>query len=182
MDIQPITTTETLTADRRWLLSLHGSDMNKTVTLDLSKFTTGTHYTAAANGLPNRLKSGLPNARVLLVSIPDIKRLWQVGKGNLGALTAWSLFGVCQSMLANPTSTATADNQRRDRVRQRVIDFNGQLAAACAAYGANCAFDNNAIFNYPFVLSQISTWDYFHPNTSGQTVLAGVSYTAGFNW
>lgn len=64
MDIQPITTTETLTADRRWLLSLHGSDMNKTVTLDLSKFTSGTHYTAAANGLPNRLKSGLPLGKI----------------------------------------------------------------------------------------------------------------------
>lgn len=64
MDIQPITTTETLTADRRWLLSLHGSDMNKTVTLDLSKFTAGTHYTAAANGLPNRLKSGLALGKI----------------------------------------------------------------------------------------------------------------------
>ncbi|MFE1949916.1 head decoration protein [Streptomyces sp. NPDC059524] len=64
MDIQPITTTETLTADRRWLLSLHGSDMNKTVTLDLSKFTSGTHYVAAANGLPNRLKSGLPLGKI----------------------------------------------------------------------------------------------------------------------
>jgi hypothetical protein len=64
VDIQPITTEETVTASRPWLLSLHGSDMNKTVTLDLSKFTAGTHYTAAANGLPNRLKSGLPLGKI----------------------------------------------------------------------------------------------------------------------
>jgi Bacteriophage lambda head decoration protein D len=64
VDIQPITTTETVTADRRWLRSLHGSEMNKTITLDLSKFTAGTHYTAAANGLPNRLKSGLPLGKI----------------------------------------------------------------------------------------------------------------------
>ena len=64
MDIQPTTTTETVTADRPWLLSLHGSDANKTVTLDLSKFTAGTHYTAAANGTPNRLKSGLPLGKI----------------------------------------------------------------------------------------------------------------------
>ena len=44
------------------------------------------------------------------------------------ARTAWSLFGICKSMLANPTSTAAADTARRDRVRQRVVDFNAQLA------------------------------------------------------
>jgi len=155
---------------------------NDACTSSESSMTSVSAYRASIDTALGRLKTGLPNAKVLLVSIPDIKRLWQVGKGNLGALTAWSLFGVCQSMLANPTSTATADNQRRDRVRQRVIDFNGQLAAACAAYGANCAFDGNAVFNYPFVLSQVSQWDYFHPNESGQGVLAAASYAAGFNW
>lgn len=129
-----------------------------------------------------RLKSGLPNARILVISVPDIHRLWSVGKGSLAARTAWGLFGICQSMLANPTSNAQADVDRRNRVRQRVIDYNQQLAAACAAYGSNCAFDNNAVFNYPFVLDQLSGWDYFHPNASGQAVLASVSYAAGFGW
>ncbi|SCG73751.1 GDSL-type esterase/lipase family protein [Micromonospora coxensis] len=130
----------------------------------------------------NRLKAGLPNARVLVVSVPDIHRLWYVGKGSGSARSAWSLFGICQSMLANPTSTQQADVDRRNRVRQRVIDFNTQLAQACAAYGPNCDFDDNAVFNYPFALSQVSTWDYFHPNTSGQAVLASVSYANGFGW
>jgi lysophospholipase L1-like esterase len=128
------------------------------------------------------LKTRLPNARVAVISIPDIKRLWYVGHTNLDAVSTWSLFGICQSMLANSTSTAQADEDRRNRVRQRVIDFNTQLAEACAAYGPNCDFDDNAVFNYPFVLSQVSTWDYFHPNVSGQNVLAGISYAAGFNW
>lgn len=128
------------------------------------------------------LKGGLPNARVALISIPDVKRLWEVGKGSSSARSAWSLFGICQSLLANPTSTAAADVARRDRVRQRVVDFNAQLAQACAAYGSNCDFDDNAVFNYPFALSQVSTWDYFHPNTAGQAVLAQISYTAGHNW
>lgn len=64
MDIQPTTTQETVTADRPWLLSLFGSEANKTITLDLSKFTSGTHYTPAANGLPNLLKSGLPLGKI----------------------------------------------------------------------------------------------------------------------
>jgi hypothetical protein len=33
-----------------------------------------------------------------------------------------------------------------------------------------------------FVLSQVSSWDYFQPNTSGQAVLAQQSSANGFNW
>lgn len=155
---------------------------NDACTSSESTMTPVTTFRANIDAALARLKSGLPNARVLVISVPDIQRLWSVGRTSAGARTAWSLFGICQSMLANPTSTAQADVDRRNRVRQRVIDFNGQLAAACAAFGSNCTFDNNAVFNYPFVLGQLSGWDYFHPNTSGQAVLASVSYSAGFNW
>jgi hypothetical protein len=117
---------------------------------------------------------------VFIASVPDIQRLWFVGKGSFSARTAWSAFGVCQSMLARPTSTQQSDVDRRQRVRQRVIDFNTQLAEACAAYGPTCKFDGNAVFNYPFMLSQVSTWDYFHPNTGGQQILAQITYQAGF--
>jgi lysophospholipase L1-like esterase len=139
-------------------------------------------FRASIDAALGTLRSGLPGVRVELISIPDVKRLWAAGKGNFGALSAWGLFGICQSLLANPTSTAAADEARRDRVRQRVIDYNSQLAQACAAFGSNCAFDHNAVFNTPFALAQISTWDYFHPNPSGQHVLAQASYAAGFNW
>ncbi|HET8657505.1 MAG TPA: SGNH/GDSL hydrolase family protein [Micromonosporaceae bacterium] len=128
------------------------------------------------------LKAGLPNARILVVSIPNVHRLWEVGRVSFSAVSTWSLFGICQSLLANPNSFAQADIDRRNRVRQRVVDFNAQMAQACVAYGANCRFDNNAVFNYPFVLSQVSGWDYFHPNTSGQAILASLSYTNGYNW
>jgi lysophospholipase L1-like esterase len=128
------------------------------------------------------LKSGLPSAKVFIVSVPDIKRLWFVGKDSSSARAAWSTFRICQSMLANPTSTAPADVARRDRVRQRVVEYNQQYAAACAAYGSNCLFDRNTAFNYPFALSQVSGWDYFHPNATGQRVLAQISYSAGFGW
>lgn len=130
----------------------------------------------------NTLRTNLPNTRVFIGSIPDIKRLWYIGHTNLDALFFWSVGSICQSMLANPTSTAQADVDRRNRVRQRVVDFNTQLAQACAAYGPNCKFDNNAIFNYQFVISQVSGWDYFHPNREGQRVLAAVSYANGFTW
>lgn len=155
---------------------------NDACTSSESTMTSVTTFRSQINSALSRLKSGLPNAKLYVVSIPDIKRLWYVGKDSSSARSAWDAFNICQSMLANPTSTSAEDEARRDRVRQRVIDYNTQLAQACAAYGTNCRFDGNAIFNYPFVLSQVSGWDYFHPNTEGQRVLADVSYRAGFGW
>ncbi|MEU0837204.1 head decoration protein [Streptomyces sp. NPDC005969] len=65
MDIQPMTTTETVTADRRWLRNLHGSGMNATITLDVSKFTSGTHYLPAGAKTPQAVfKSGLPLGQI----------------------------------------------------------------------------------------------------------------------
>ena len=128
------------------------------------------------------LKNGLPNTKVLIASIPSVYRLWEIGYTTGDALTAWNSFGICQSMLKDPTSFAQADVDRRDRVRQRNIDFNTQLAEACTLYGPNCKFDGNAVFNYPFVLGQVSGWDYFHPNKAGQKVLADVTWANGFTF
>jgi len=119
---------------------------------------------------------------VFIASIPDLKRLWAIGKDSSSARSTWALFGICQSMLANPGSTAAADSARRDRVQQRVRDYNAALAAACVAYGDHCRYDGGAVFGYPFTLSQVSTWDYFHPNTSGQAALAAVTWPTSYGW
>jgi len=155
---------------------------NDACTSSESTMTDVTTYRSQLDTALATLKNGLPNAAIFVASVPDIYRLWYIGHTSSSAVSAWNGFGICQSMLANPTSTAQADVDRRARVRQRVIDYNTQLAQACTNYGANCKFDGNAIFNYQFVLSQVSTWDYFHPNKSGQAVLASVSYAAGFGW
>jgi lysophospholipase L1-like esterase len=155
---------------------------NDACTSSEGSMTPVTTFRSQINTALGTIKSGLPDTKVFIASIPDIKRLWFIGKDNGTARFYWSAGGICQSMLANPTSTAQADEDRRNRVRQRVIDFNTQLAQACAAYGANCKFDNNAVFNYPFVLSQVSGWDYFHPNRDGQRVLAAVTYAQTFTW
>ncbi|MFC4591431.1 SGNH/GDSL hydrolase family protein [Sphaerisporangium corydalis] len=127
------------------------------------------------------LTTGLPNALIFVASVPDIKRLWEVGKDSSSARTAWSALSICQSMLARPRSTDAADAERRDRVRQRVADFNAVLARVCGEQAA-CRYDGGAVFGYPFALSEISTWDYFHPNATGQRRLADVTYAAGYGW
>lgn len=119
--------------------------------------------------------------KVFVSSIPDIYRLWEIGKDSSSARWAWSSFGICQSMLDNPTSTHPDDEARRQRVRQRVIDFNTSMVSVCAVY-VNCKDDGGAVFGYQFLLSHMSGWDYFHPNESGQAVLADVTFAAGFEW
>jgi hypothetical protein len=65
VDIHPYTTQEELFVGRPWLLNFHGSGMNETITLDLSKFSLGTHYTAPSAFQPeNKLKSGLPLGKI----------------------------------------------------------------------------------------------------------------------
>lgn len=125
------------------------------------------------------LSAGLPHTLVFVASVPNVKRLWYIGKDSWAARTAWSTYDICQSLLARPLSTLQADVDRRARVRQRVIDYNTALATVCAEY-ATCRFDQNAVFDYKFTLSQVSTWDYFHPNTSGQAALASVTWKQSF--
>jgi lysophospholipase L1-like esterase len=133
------------------------------------------------NGLA-RLKKGLPKSRVLVVSIPDLYRLWQVGHTSTDAVRVWNRLHVCPSMLADPTSTATADEDRRRAVRDRVDDYNDELHAACKAYGKRCRWDGGSAHEVRFGLDQVNHVDYFHPNAEGQHKLAEVTYPARFTW
>jgi lysophospholipase L1-like esterase len=125
--------------------------------------------------------TGLPTARVFVVSIPDVYRLWLIFRNDPRAVLSWRLTGFCRSMLARPTSTAAADEARRQRVRQRVVDYNGQLKQVCVLY-VQCRFDENAVFEYPFREEHVSTRDYFHPSLAGQRTLADVTWAAGYQF
>jgi lysophospholipase L1-like esterase len=127
------------------------------------------------------LGAGSPQTLVYVVSIPDVYRLWQVLHRNPLARLTWRLTGFCRSMLANPGSTAPADMARRQRVRQRIVEYNSTLAGVCARY-IRCRFDGNAVFEYPFQPRHVSTRDYFHPSREGQRVLAHVSWEAGYDF
>ncbi len=154
-----------------------GNDLcTSTVDAMTSVDTFRTQFTAAMN----TITSGLPSANVYVVSIPNVYHLWELFKDNGSARTTWAAFNVCQSLLANPLSTADADVARREAVRQRNVDFNTVLAQVCVAYATQCHFDRNAVFNTVFAASDVSTRDYFHPTVAGQAKLASVTWTAGY--
>ncbi len=122
------------------------------------------------------VKKGAPKARVLVVSIPDLYRLWQLGHDDAGAVRAWNR-GICQSLLANPTSTAKADEQRRRQVADRIDAYNRELAAACRAYGKRCRWDGGKVHQVRFSLDLVNRLDYFHPSTEGQARLAEATWS-----
>lgn len=128
-----------------------------------------------------RLKKGLPKARVLVVSIPDLYRLWELGHDDENAVRAWSR-GVCPALLARPTSAADADEDRRQRVDDRVDAYNAELRSACRAYGRKCRWDGGDAHAVRFSLDLVNELDYFHPDVQGQNKLAEVTYPGRFTW
>jgi len=128
------------------------------------------------------LSTNLPKTRVFVASIPDLLRLWEVEHRDRLAQVVWYVGSICQSMLDHPTSTDDGDVARRNRVHQRVADFNEQLRDACAAYGRLCRFDGNAVFDHQFTAGEVSSWDAFHPDASGQRLIAELTSADGFDW
>jgi lysophospholipase L1-like esterase len=159
-------------------IEMGGNDVCKSTEAQMTSVST---YQAQFQTAMTTLTNGLPNAHIFVASIPDVYRLWFVAKDTEAARNFWSTFGICQSMTANPLSTAPADVDRRDRVRQRNIDYNTALATVCAQY-ANCRFDGNFVFSQQFDLTDVSSTDYFHPSFSGQTGFAIGTYAVGWNW
>lgn len=65
MSIQPYTTSVTVTANRDWLASRHGTDSTETITLDLTKLTKNTHYVEPTATQPHGyIRSGVPVGRI----------------------------------------------------------------------------------------------------------------------
>jgi lysophospholipase L1-like esterase len=147
---------------------------NDACTSSVSTMTSTAAFQANVTTALTTLKNA-GTAHIFVASIPSLTRLYNLEKSSFSARFVWAILGVCKSMLANPTSTSAADVARRATVQQRVDDFNAVLATACAAT-TNCTWDNNAVANYAFAKSDISTTDYFHPSVSGQATLARITW------
>ena len=118
-----------------------------------------------------RLKKGLPRARVLVVSLPNVYRVWEIGHTHRPALTVWRA-GICPNLLRNPTSTAEEDVNRRRWSRITTQRDPGGLPR----YGSHCRTQHRAS---AFDLNS-QRLDYFHP--SHREGLAEETYPGRFTW
>jgi lysophospholipase L1-like esterase len=121
------------------------------------------------------VKNRARDAVVLVASIPDLHRLWEIGRDEDRVVRAWAR-GVCPALLADPRSHADADADRRAAFAERVDAYNRQLAAACRAYGRRCHWDGGAVHRVSFTLDMLNSLDYFHPDADGQNALADATY------
>jgi lysophospholipase L1-like esterase len=147
----------------------------------IGDMTSRNDFQAQFSAALHTLRAGLPKARVLVVSIPDVYHVWEVAHTKRIAQDVWGL-GVCQSLLANPTSTASADVARRQQFKDRVDAYDSVMAAACKDYGSRCRYDNGAAHSVAFTIDELNSLDYFHPDDLGQDHLAKVTYPDTFTW
>jgi lysophospholipase L1-like esterase len=120
------------------------------------------------------LREASPKTQVLVGSVPDLKRLWSIGRTSEASKGLWKL-GICPSMLADPDDLGAAATSRRDSVQDRVEEYNAVLKDVCAK-DKLCRFDGGALYKYRFGTAQLSTVDWFHPSTGGQKLLAELAY------
>lgn len=137
---------------------------------------------AGLNTLVGNLPSG---ATVYVVGIPDVKRLYDIGKdktalGIVDCEVLWALTVLgfpCGSMLSPFNSEAD-----RLYVRSRNIGYNNILASVAAEYNAppiRFVSYTNVSFTYPFSESDISNIDCFHPSWRGQKALSRETWNDG---
>jgi lysophospholipase L1-like esterase len=115
-----------------------------------------------------------PKAQVYVASVPDLKRLWEVGRQHPDARRAWE-FGICPSMLRAPQATGDAAVARRARVADRVRAYNAVLRETCTA-DRRCRWDGGAVHDHRFTSEALSGWDWFHPSREGQSELAELAH------
>ncbi|MCW3493500.1 GDSL-type esterase/lipase family protein [Microbacterium sp. SSM24] len=148
---------------------------NDACTRTVGAMTPTATFTANVQAAMATLSASPSSPQIFLASIPNLQRMYDLSKSSISARLVWGLLGICQSMLASPSSTKVADVQRRAAVQQRVNEYNAALAQVCAAY-PTCRWDGGAVAGYAFTKSDISTRDYFHPSLSGQASLAALTW------
>ncbi|HEX6331709.1 MAG TPA: GDSL-type esterase/lipase family protein [Actinomycetota bacterium] len=115
------------------------------------------------------LADGLPEARILMASLPNVHRLWLLYRHDPLATSFWRLGRTCGAML-DPDATA----EDRFHVFVRQLAFNYVLADVCAAH-PQCVFDDYAVYRHEFTRDEVSGLDYFHPSLEGQNTLAEIT-------
>lgn len=130
-------------------------------------------FESAFRSAIDSLSQGLSDARIYVLSIPDLYRVWLMLHDDPEVSARWGRIRPCRSMFAK-------FNSEKDRlqVRRRNVEFNATLEKVCAEY-PNCRFDGHAVFESAYKTADVGA-DYFHPSARGQRDLAEVSWKNGY--
>jgi len=123
------------------------------------------------------LRTMNPEIKVLLVGTPNLEHLRKTAKdSNVGFLKCkqiWEKAGYCDNILVEK------DPEKRAQVDQRVRDYNQALEDLAARFnnvtGEDSVRASTSIYDLKFTDDDVSV-DCFHPNRSGQNLLAETSF------
>ena len=132
---------------------------------------------AGLTALFGRLNAEAPGATILVLSIPDLHHLWEIGRANAQAVQAWNSSPSCSNLLGAADDDSAEAEARRDAVAARVDEFNAAIVRACSA-AQQCIDDGGAVFAYDFSGEEISGIDFFHPSIAGQRAIAAIAWDA----
>lgn len=135
---------------------------------DSAGMTSVASYQANFTTALDTLQAGLPDATILVTEVVRVKRVYDVGRYNLGCLLQWATFQWCDNVLRNGST-------QRNQADARNIEYNNVLRTICAQRGI--PFDDD-VFEWQFSRGNLSDIDCFHPDRSGQNLLAGITYDA----
>jgi lysophospholipase L1-like esterase len=143
----------------------------------LDDMTPTADYEAGLGALFGRLNVEAPDATILVMSVPDLHRLWEIGHDNQQAVALWNSSPSCKNLLGDADDASPEATARRDAVAARVDEYNAAIVRACAA-AQGCIDDGGAVFAYDFSPDEISGIDFFHPSVAGQRAIAEIAWTA----
>ncbi|MCW2607025.1 MAG: putative lipoprotein [Frankiales bacterium] len=114
------------------------------------------------------LDSTSPQADLLVLSVPDLGRMADLGRDQPQARAVWARHDICPTVFGADADRAATDERRRA--------FDDVLAAACAAR-PRCTWDGGALARLRFGADFLSP-DWFHPSLAGQTEIARIAEEA----
>ena len=109
-----------------------------------SSMTSATDFGNQLRATLQRLTSGLPAARVLVLSIPNWYGLWESYRTNPRPSPHGCPQGLCAALLGGAASDSS-----RQAVKQRTIDLNAAIASVCGEFPA-CRHDHGAVYGLDF--------------------------------
>ena len=115
-----------------------------------------------------QLDRGLPDTPVLVLSVPDLGRMADLGRDVPAARAVWDRHLICQPVFGPAGDRTRTDGRRRA--------FDAVLERVCTRR-ARCTWDGGAVGAHRFGPEFLSA-DWFHPSAEGQRTLADLAEAA----
>lgn len=111
-----------------------------------------------------------PKVKILLVPVPNMNRLWELGKDNKKCLAVWRGLNMC-----DPLFGRNVTDEEREHFSDRIKGINSSLKEISEKYPTNVAY-YDFLTEIEFDEEYISKIDCFHPSPYGQKMIADVTF------